>query len=1232
MPLFLKIKKNIIGVILLMIPLLSNAQCPAGDIVLETQEEVDQFALDFPNCSHIDGNLTIKEWDVTNLSFLENITSVDGNIIIHQTNAPAIPLHNLEHVGGDLEINNNGYVEYLEFPKIESIERNLVINGSTNLLSISGFEMITSLHHLAISGNWYLTRMPEFNNLETLTEITQITENEHLEEIRGFNSLVCATGIMIHGNDILKTIDGFHSLKKIEGSFGGLTITVNYAIEDIKGFENLERVSYLILNQNSGANTPINSVPSFPSLRSSGYVYLRQSNFPKNYSGFKNLVQVGGVSIDGLRNVETFTGFNKIETAGYINVMENRDLKMLSAFEKLQETQYEFLIKRNNQLSQIANMHALTKVGHDLGIFTMAIPDFDFIKNLKEVGDNYSRFDISELPNLQDCSGLSNLVKYGYLLEPTDVSLDLQGCSTIDEIAASADTDKDGILDIDDLDDDNDGLSDVQENGGDEFLDTDGDFLPDHVDLDSDNDGCPDEEEGINNFQKPSISPVILSHPEFSETEAGESILFSAGVDNADSFQWQVSKDNGNSWLDIQDNNHYSNSSDSVLEIKNTPGDFHNYLYRLKARNNSNSCMQWVVSRFASLVVKSTVIGDPGEDTELSLCPNDGKVDLFPLIIGNPDAGGEWSPPLNSGGSIFDTALDTEGVYQYSFRNTNCQIAKANISVSFNSVPTAGTDGSLTICKNSEPVNLFEKLNGTPTSGGNWSPVLLGEDGMFDPKADSGNIFTYTVNSGDCGSSSATVKINLIEEDLNAGEDVSIEICKSAEAIDLTSYLSTDAYSAGDWSQGLTNPGVFDPELDSAGDYIYTVSIEGCGTDEAVFSILLIDSPNPGKDTKLELCAEGGVSDLLSLLDGDPDGGGVWSPPLVSGNANFDPKLDASGIYTYTIETKSCGTSSAIIDIEVKDVPDAGNDAEIVLCKNDLPIELFSLLGPDADQNGYWMPALNDSSGSFDPKLNTSGVYEYRIDSEICETYSSYVTVIVDAPASAGESASISLCKNSQAINLFDLLGPEAEKGGKWTPSFINGNSIFDPAVDEAGTYVYTIELGECGTTSAEVDISLNASENIEEYEIVLSDFDENNFIEINILESGDFEYSIDALNFSGQNRFSDLPGGEYHVYVQEINGCKTLMETVTIVGYDKFFTPNGDGFNDYWKITGFEEVFYEIYIYDRYGKLLKVLSSLDKGWDGIYNGKPMPSNDYWFSLELENGKLYRGHFSLVRS
>ena len=81
-------------------------------------------------------------------------------------------------------------------------------------------------------------------------------------------------------------------------------------------------------------------------------------------------------------------------------------------------------------------------------------------------------------------------------------------------------------------------------------------------------------------------------------------------------------------------------------------------------------------------------------------------------------------------------------------------------------------------------------------------------------------------------------------------------------------------------------------------------------------------------------------------------------------------------------------------------------------------------------------------------------------------------------------------------------------------------------------------------------------------------------------------------------------------------------------------FTPNNDGFNDTWQVYGVSSLFQpnsKIYIFDRYGKLLKELNLSGKGWDGSFNGKKLPTDDYWFSVALQDGRIFKSHFTLKR-
>ena len=83
------------------------------------------------------------------------------------------------------------------------------------------------------------------------------------------------------------------------------------------------------------------------------------------------------------------------------------------------------------------------------------------------------------------------------------------------------------------------------------------------------------------------------------------------------------------------------------------------------------------------------------------------------------------------------------------------------------------------------------------------------------------------------------------------------------------------------------------------------------------------------------------------------------------------------------------------------------------------------------------------------------------------------------------------------------------------------------------------------------------------------------------------------------------------------------------------YFSPNGDGINDFWNLDGISIDHFPntvVYIFDRYGRLLKEFNPLFDHWDGTFRGNPMPATDYWFRGYLDNGIEFKGHFSLYRT
>ncbi len=150
---------------------------------------------------------------------------------------------------------------------------------------------------------------------------------------------------------------------------------------------------------------------------------------------------------------------------------------------------------------------------------------------------------------------------------------------------------------------------------------------------------------------------------------------------------------------------------------------------------------------------------------------------------------------------------------------------------------------------------------------------------------------------------------------------------------------------------------------------------------------------------------------------------------------------------------------------------------------------------------------------------------------------------------------------------------------------------------------------------------------------IEVKELSNNNSILIKTKGNGDYEYALDNGSYQDLNFFEHLLPKAYTVFVRDKKGCGEVSQKISILGFRKFFTPNGDSINDFWNILGTTRNSPKaaIFIYDRYGKLLTQIRSHQTGWDGCYKGKPLPGSDYWFLAKLEDGREFNGHFSLKR-
>lgn len=196
------------------------------------------------------------------------------------------------------------------------------------------------------------------------------------------------------------------------------------------------------------------------------------------------------------------------------------------------------------------------------------------------------------------------------------------------------------------------------------------------------------------------------------------------------------------------------------------------------------------------------------------------------------------------------------------------------------------------------------------------------------------------------------------------------------------------------------------------------------------------------------------------------------------------------------------------------------------------------------------------------------------------------------------------------------------------------GETTQSITVTEAGTYTVTVKNIYANLTcDASKDFVIIGSNKATIIKVDTSDWAYyQNSVTVLATGLGNYLYSLDNINYQTSNVFSNLPSGSYTVYVKDDNGCGTVTAEFYLIDYPKYFTPNGDGYNDTWHVnfSSFESDL-SVDIFDRYGKLLTRLKGGEAGWDGTYNGNPLPATDYWFVVTREDGTVHKQHFSLVR-
>lgn len=480
----------------------------------------------------------------------------------------------------------------------------------------------------------------------------------------------------------------------------------------------------------------------------------------------------------------------------------------------------------------------------------------------------------------------------------------------------------------------------------------------------------------------------------------------------------------------------------------------------------------------AVLTIAINAQPDAGGNGSIGACAGSLPFDLFPLLVGTPDAGGTWTDPNgNAVGSLFDPATGLPGNYTYFLPATApCVDASATVSVAVNPAPDAGISTAIVICSSDPPFGLLGMLGGTPQMSGAWTdPNGVAFGSTFQPGTSMDGAYTYTiVGVAPCSDASATVAITTIQA-ANPGTANIITLCDNGLPVDLFTQLNGTPDPGGSWTDpnGTAFTTLFDPATSTPGVYTYeVVGTAPCLTTITTVSVNVNAQPDAGTDGALVICSTGGPVALFAQLGGSPDAGGTWTDPNNAVSTGiYTPGISAPGNYTYTVNgIAPCGSASASVLVSEQAAVSAGTNGTIALCEDDAAYDPFLALTGSPDAGGTWTdPNGNACVAPVDPSVALPGAYTYSVPGTApCPNATATVAITIDVLPYAGSDSSVVLCNDAAPLALTSLLSSGAGAGGTWTsPGGGASNGSFDPSVNATGIYTYTVNgVGACAGSS----------------------------------------------------------------------------------------------------------------------------------------------------------------------
>ncbi|WP_445710479.1 T9SS type B sorting domain-containing protein [Flavobacterium sp.] len=674
-----------------------------------------------------------------------------------------------------------------------------------------------------------------------------------------------------------------------------------------------------------------------------------------------------------------------------------------------------------------------------------------------------------------------------------------------------------------------------------------------------------------------------------------------------------------------------TNIFDATLDNEGT------YIY-----NYDIVCDGLTVNETISINITFEQLPFAGNDTTKTFCASESPFDLFTLL-GTTDNSGNWTlngVPRTDG--FIDPSIDPAGNYIYTIPATSaCEAVSATVSVDiYTSLQLANTITDIETC-----------------------------DDAIDGDTSGESLFTLTDRDNQITDNAAGLTVKYYENQTDAENNATNNITSIRAITGKTIYFrleNPDGCFVVDSFNLIVNPL---PIIDNI------VTLSQCDTDNDAITDFNLTQANSiiSSDANLifsyhltQLGAQNNTNTITNTTNFTaPNGTVVWSRVETIKGCLRTARVNLAVSTTTLPNTTNFdlyGCDNYISDANPE------NDGFHLFNFNDTTpslnaIEYFKNLFPISQRPNLVVTFYENEADALAEENRITNINNYRnliqdtqlvwvrIDSNLnnaCFGLGEYLTLHVVPVPEINLGVDFTLCVDpitglgSQVVDA-TATGGSGNYTYTWTPtnpstdSSGNENSLF--TITQAGSYLVIVRDN---TTNCENSDTINVFFSSEpaqfEADIVNPTFS-SGLSTIQAIASGGFgsyEYSLDQIEWQISPIFTSITNGSYTVYVRDIQGCGILSSrSLYAITYPNFFTPNGDGYNETWNISNLPISFEpKIYIFDRYGKLIKQIDPYGQGWNGRFNGQELPSTDYWFILEYkENGtpKEFKSHFSLKR-